>query len=89
MRLLTILGILPRMAYLGTQLLWFWMTLDWKVRKTRRAFERELVKHGISKEDARQLSKHIKTAKDDIVNSLWKMAAHSQVSARVKKADDF
>lgn len=77
LRLLTILGILPRITYLGIQLLWVWMTLDWKVRKARRAFERELVKHGISKEDARQLSKQIKTAKDDIMSSLWKMAVHS------------
>lgn len=81
MRLLTILGILPRITYLGTQLLWLWMTLDWKVRKTRRAFERELVKHGISNEDARKLSKHIKTAKDDIMSSLWRIASHARVSS--------
>lgn len=67
------------MVYLGTQLLWLWITLDWRVGKARRAFEREVVKHGISREDARKLSKHIKTAKEDIVSSLWRIATHARV----------
>ena len=33
-----------------------WISIKWKVRKARRAFEREVVKHGISKEEARRLS---------------------------------
>jgi len=33
-----------------------WISIKWKVRKARRAFEKEAVKHGISKEEARRLS---------------------------------
>ncbi|UCE29492.1 MAG: hypothetical protein JSV85_01840 [Candidatus Bathyarchaeota archaeon] len=47
-----------------------WMTFGWKVRKTRRAFERELVKQGMSKEDARKLSVHYKVLKDQLTSTL-------------------
>jgi hypothetical protein len=34
-----------------------WLTLGWTVRKARRAFEAELRKEGMSKEDARRISR--------------------------------
>ena len=33
-----------------------WISIKWKVRRARRAFEEEAVKHGISREEARRLS---------------------------------
>ena len=33
-----------------------WISMKWKVRRARRAFEEEAVKHGISREEARRLS---------------------------------
>jgi hypothetical protein len=45
------------------------------VRKTRKAFEKELIRKGISKKDAKQLSKQIKIAKDQIMSSLWQFAS--------------
>ncbi len=33
-----------------------WITIKWKVRRARRAFEEEAVKHGISREEAQRLS---------------------------------
>jgi len=37
-------------------LLLSWISMRWKVRRARRAFEEEAVKHGISREEARRLS---------------------------------
>lgn len=47
------------------------MTLDWNVRKARKAFEKELTSQGISEKQARKLSEPIKTARDDIMNLLF------------------
>lgn len=63
------LGIFPQIAKLIFQVFWMWMTLDWNVRKARRAFEKELVLQGMAKEDAQRLSKQIKVLKDQIMSS--------------------
>ena len=47
------------------------MTLDWNVRKARKAFEKELTSHGISESQARRMSEPIKTARDDVMNLLF------------------
>ena len=74
MRITTILRISKRAIQLLANLFFIWITLDWKVRKTRKAFERELIQQGISKSEAKRLSKPIKKAKDQIMNSIWKSA---------------
>ncbi|MDH5448982.1 MAG: hypothetical protein OEY24_08735 [Candidatus Bathyarchaeota archaeon] len=74
MRIQTILNIIPQTIQLLSQLFLIWITLDWKVRKTRKAFEEELIRKGISKKAAKQLSKQIKIAKDQIMSSLWQFA---------------
>lgn len=54
-----------------------WLTLGWKVRRARKAFERELINGGISKEDARRLGKKYASVKDEVMrgikNSIWRM----------------
>lgn len=53
-----------------SSLLLLWLSLGWRVRKTRKAFEKELVKQGMSKEDAKRLSAHYKILKDQIVSTV-------------------
>jgi len=65
---------IPQIARLLTQLSWLWLTLGWQVRKARKAFEKELIRQGISKEDAKRLSRQIKTLKDQMMGSLWRFS---------------
>jgi len=51
-----------------------WLTLDWKVRKARKAFERELIKGGMPKETAKKLGKKYSSVKDEIMKQLWSSA---------------
>ncbi len=50
-------------------LLAMWLSLDWQVRKARKAFERELIAQGMSPKDAQRLSIHFKILKDDFMNT--------------------
>ena len=54
-----------------------WLTLGWKVRKARKAFEKELIKGGVPKETAKKLGKKYAAVKDEIMreirSSVWKM----------------
>ena len=50
-------------------LLTAWLTLGWNVRKARKAFEAELRKEGIPKEDAERLSKHFADLKDQMMST--------------------
>jgi hypothetical protein len=47
-----------------------WLSLGWRVRRTRKAFEKELIKGGMSKEDAKRLSAHYKILKDQIISTV-------------------
>jgi hypothetical protein len=47
-----------------------WLTLGWKVRKTRRAFEKQLIRQGMAKKDAKKLSAQYSKMKNEIINSL-------------------
>jgi hypothetical protein len=46
------------------------LTLDWKVRKTRRAFEKELIKQGMSREDAKRLSAQYTILRNNLMSGL-------------------
>jgi hypothetical protein len=45
-------------------------TLGWKVRKARKAFEKELVKEGMPKEAARRMSARYAALKDEALSFL-------------------
>jgi len=47
-----------------------WLTLGWKVRKTRRAFEKQLIRQGMAKKDAKKLSAKYSKMKNEIMNTL-------------------
>ncbi len=46
-----------------------WLTLGWKVRKAKKAFEKELMKQGMSKQDAERISGRYAALKDQAVNA--------------------
>ena len=47
-----------------------WLTFGWKVRKTRRAFEKQLIRQGMAKRDAKKLSAQYSKMKKEIMDSL-------------------
>jgi len=57
-------------AGLVLSLLSIWLTLDWKVRRTRAAFEKELTRQGMTKEDARRISYNFRRLKDNIMSTI-------------------
>lgn len=66
-------SLLASMFYLSRfllSLLLLWVTLSWRVRKARVAFERQLVLQGMSKRDAKRLSAFYKEVKDELFNVL-------------------
>jgi hypothetical protein len=54
---------------MGGSLFWTYVTLGQRVRKTRRAFEKQLISQGMSKADAKRLS----ACYDDLKNSITNM----------------
>jgi hypothetical protein len=65
-----LLSIASSIIRIAGSLLILWATFGWKVRKTRKAFEKELIKQGMSKENARELSAHYKVLKDQLISTL-------------------
>jgi hypothetical protein len=47
-----------------------WLTFGWKVRKTRKAFEKQLIRQGMAKKDAKKLSAQYLKMKNEIMNTL-------------------
>jgi len=65
-----ILGAAFSIVSLLSHLFILWLSLGWRVRRTRKAFEKELTKEGMSKEDAKRLSAHYKILKDQIISTV-------------------
>ena len=51
-----------------------WLTLGWRVRKARKAFEKQLILQGMAKKDAKKLSAQYSKLKDDVMNTLKRSA---------------
>lgn len=66
----SIISIVASTVKISGSLFILWVTFGWRVRKTRRAFERELIRQGMSKEDAKELSAHYKVLKDKLMSSV-------------------
>jgi len=56
MKITSIISIVLHGARLLLFLLVLWLTLGWNVRKARKAFEKELIRLGMAKKDAKRLS---------------------------------
>jgi hypothetical protein len=60
----------PHLVRLMLSLGWLYLTLGWRVRDARRAFERQLVLQGMSRADARRLSACYVELKDSLLYAL-------------------
>jgi len=58
------------MAHLLLSLFALWLTLGWKVREARKAFEKQLIRQGMSKKDARRLSAQYSKLKNEMMSTL-------------------
>ena len=71
MKISTIIKSGLHLSKLVLNLVFIWLTLGWKVRKARKAFEKELVKGGMPKEAAKKLGKKYSSVKDEVMKQLW------------------
>jgi hypothetical protein len=60
----------PHLVRLMLSLGWMYVTLGWRVRSTRRAFEEQLVLGGMRKDDAKRLSLAYEELKNSILYAL-------------------
>jgi hypothetical protein len=66
----TVFRSIPHLAIVVLNLLWVYVTLGRRVRKTRRAFEKQLMQQGMSKQDAQRLSACYEDLKNNITGML-------------------
>lgn len=66
----TVFRAIPHLSIVVLNLLWAYVTLGRRVRKTRRAFEKQLVQQGMSKQDAQRLSACYEDLKNNITGML-------------------
>jgi hypothetical protein len=59
-------------VHLLLSLLAIWITLSWRIRKARGAFEKQLISQGMSRRDARRLSAFYDRLMRDIFSTLRK-----------------
>ena len=71
MKISTVIKSGLHVSLLGLNLGFIWLTLGWKVRKARKAFEKELVKGGMPKEDAKKLGEKYSSVKDEVMKQIW------------------
>jgi len=60
----------PYIARLSLSLLWIYLTLGYRVSKTRKAFENQLTAQGMSRQDAKRLSASYENLKNEITGAL-------------------
>jgi len=89
-RSLLILSVINSAVY-GNRLLGslalIYLGLRWKVRKARRAFEKELIKQGMPKQDAKRISAKYSALKNEAINAIkaifWSSRKEANVSQNV------
>jgi hypothetical protein len=69
MKISNILAVVVSIVSILFSLFSLWVTLGWRVRKTRKAFEKQLIQQGMSKKDAERLSAQYSKMKDEIINT--------------------
>jgi hypothetical protein len=60
----------PYLARMSLSLFWMYLTLGSRVRRTRKAFEKQLMQQGMSKEDAQRLSACFEELKNNITGTI-------------------
>ena len=66
----TVIKSFPHLALMALSLLWMYLTLGRRVRKTRKAFEKQLMQQGMSKQDAQRLSACFEDLKNNVTGML-------------------
>ncbi len=66
----TVMKSFPHLVLMTLSLLWMYLTLGRRVRKARKAFEKQLIQQGMSKEDAKRLSACFEDLKNNITAML-------------------
>jgi hypothetical protein len=66
----TVIKSFPHLVLMALSLLWMYLTLGRRVRKTRKAFEKQLIQQGMAKKDAQRLSACFEDLKDSITGML-------------------
>ena len=66
----TVMKSFPHLVLMALSLLWMYLTLGRRVRKTRKAFEKQLIQQGMSKEDAKRLSACFEDLKNSFTDML-------------------
>lgn len=66
----TVFKSIPQLSIVVLNLVWMYATLGSKVHKTRRAFEKQLIQEGMSKQDAQRLSVCFQELKDNITGTI-------------------
>jgi hypothetical protein len=74
----TVFKSIPHLSILLLNLLWMYLTLGRRVNKTRRAFEKQLMQQGMSKQDAQRLS----ACYEDLKNNITGMVRQGITSMR-------
>lgn len=70
MKIRSIISIILSVSYILFNLIILWATLGWNVRKAKKAFEKQLIRQGMAKRDARKLSAQYSKLKNDLMNTL-------------------
>lgn len=66
--MLSIFGSGVSLIRLLVNLFLIWLTLGWKVRKARKAFEKQLINQGMGKHDAKRIGAQYSALKHNIEN---------------------
>ena len=77
---ITVVKSTPYLTMISLSLFWMYMTLGSRVRKTRRAFEKQLIQQGMSKKDAKRLSSCFEDLKNNITFVIRRGALESRLS---------
>jgi hypothetical protein len=79
MKILGIVSAGVNLTRLILSLIGLWVGLGWSLRRARKAFEKELVKQGMKKQDARRISAQFTKLKNEMTSSL------TQFPSRVRR----
>ena len=83
----TVFRSIPHLSILLLNLLWMYLTLGRRVNKTRRAFEKQLMQQGMSKQDAQRLSACYEDLKNNITGMLKQGITSMRFQAKWKEED--
>jgi hypothetical protein len=70
MKVRAIFSIFLSITYLLFNLLALFLILNWRVRRARGAFEKQLIIKGMAKEDAKRVGASYSKLKEDIIGTL-------------------